>query len=686
MEPGMPLLRKLAPLALLLALPAALAPAAPAHAATIGVDTFADTLAADSACSLREAIQAANANAQVDTCPAGGASTTIILAAGTYTLTLAGRDEDLNQAGDLDIAAHISIQGADRDATVIDASALGDRVFDIHPGAALALARLSLRHGGSSLADLDGGAIFNRGVLALESTELAYNTAGGDGGAIFNQAGALSIAGSVIRDNTAGLAGQSNGGGGGIFNAGGDTHISESIVNNNSTYNGYGGGISSSHLLAIANSWIHDNTTNSHGGGVYNTATAVITGTVLESNRAGHDGGNLYSGNDEGDSALTVTSSELRAGQARHGGAIFNSGALALSSASLALNSAEVGGALYSVALSATVQLNNDTLAANTHEAAGPGAAITNLGGTLIAGNTLIGQNGAAASCAGPITSAGHNLDSEASCGFSGAGDMSNTAPQLGPLPAVDRTPNTFPLLAGSPAINAGDNASCAALDIFQRARPHGLACDIGAYETNSPPSASAASYATAEDQPLSVAAPGLLLGASDPDGDALRVVAVEWPTRGQLALNADGSFSYTPPANYYGGDQFAYRVSDGALATEVRVASVEVTPQNDPPTARDDSVTTGSAAPLRIAGAALLANDSDIEGDGLAISAVSAQSFGGGAVLLDDGDVRYTPPLGFRGVDSFGYSVSDGNGGAAGATVRVGVRVSWLFVPVARR
>lgn len=678
--------RRIARLALLTALLAPL-PAAPTHAAPIGVDTFADGLAADGACSLREAIAAANTDAPVDTCPAGSGADIIQLPAGTYLLTLSGSPEDLNQSGDLDIQTELTILGADRSSTIVDGGALADRILDVRPGGALTLAKLALRNGGgAALAQLDGGAIFSAGSLALESAELAYNAAGRNGGAIFNQGGALRIANSVIRDNTAGLANQSDGGGGGIFSQGGSTSLSNSIVNNNSAFNGYGGGIRSSQLLQITDSWVHDNLTNTRGGGIYNTATTIITGTVLDANRAGHDGGNIYSGNDDGNSTLALTSSELRAGVARYGGAIFNSGALTLSSASLALNHADTGGALYTSALSATVQLNNVTIAENTHDAAAPGAAISNLGATLVVRNSLVGQNGAWASCAGAIVSAGHNLDAGTSCGFGGAGDKPSTDPLLGPLPAVARTPNSFPLLAGSPAVNTGDNATCAAHDIFGRARPHGLACDIGAYETNSAPAATAGSYAIAEDQPLAVAAPGLLTGASDPDGDPLQIQRADWPTHGQLALNADGSLSYTPPADFYGDDQFAYYVSDGGLATQLLVASITVTPVNDPPTARDDTATATRATALALTGATLLGNDSDLDGDGLFISAVGPRSSHNGTAELAGDIVRYTPPIGFNGIDSFGYTASDGHGGSATATVRVQVQVSWLFTPIARR
>src|SRR5690242_7952991 len=77
------------------------------HAATITVNTTTDELNNDGDCSLREAIQAANTNAAVDRCTAGTLTPIdeIIVPPGTYTLTLAGANENNNATGDLDISS-----------------------------------------------------------------------------------------------------------------------------------------------------------------------------------------------------------------------------------------------------------------------------------------------------------------------------------------------------------------------------------------------------------------------------------------------------------------------------------------------------------------------------------------------------------------------------------------------------
>jgi CSLREA domain-containing protein len=97
----------------------------------IVVDTTDDELNADGDCSLREAIQAANTDAAVDACPAGFGHDTVIVPAGTYTLTIPRAYEDYNQTGDLDIRGDLTLQGDGAEATIIDGNAL-DRVIHNH--------------------------------------------------------------------------------------------------------------------------------------------------------------------------------------------------------------------------------------------------------------------------------------------------------------------------------------------------------------------------------------------------------------------------------------------------------------------------------------------------------------------------------------------------------------------------
>ena len=80
----------------------------------------------------------------------------------------------------------------------------------------------------------------------------------------------------------------------------------------------------------------------------------------------------------------------------------------------------------------------------------------------------------------------------------------------------------------------------------------------------NTAPTAAGDAYAVNEDGTLIVPAPGVLNNDSDADSDALTAQLVTSTSSGSLAFNADGSFSYTPAANFFGSDSFTYRAFDG--------------------------------------------------------------------------------------------------------------------------
>ena len=143
----MPLSRSLAAGAV-----AALALGAPCAAlgATITVTTTADAVAADGACSLREAITAANADAAgpaAGECAAGtSGADRIVLGPGLYRRALTGAGEDANATGDLDVTGPLEILGAGAGVTVIDAGGF-DRVLDVRPGGSLRLADVAITGG-----------------------------------------------------------------------------------------------------------------------------------------------------------------------------------------------------------------------------------------------------------------------------------------------------------------------------------------------------------------------------------------------------------------------------------------------------------------------------------------------------------------------------------------------------------
>src|SRR2546428_8357277 len=98
------------------------------------------------------------------------------------------------------------------------------------------------------------------------------------------------------------------------------------------------------------------------------------------------------------------------------------------------------------------------------------------------------------------------------------------------------------------------------------------------------PPVASGDSYSTNKNVTLSIAAPGVLANDTDPDGDTLSAIIVTGAAHGSISLNADGSFVYTPAANYSGPDSFTYRANDGAADSNIPTVSVTVEAANAPP------------------------------------------------------------------------------------------------------
>jgi VCBS repeat-containing protein len=190
----------------------------------------------------------------------------------------------------------------------------------------------------------------------------------------------------------------------------------------------------------------------------------------------------------------------------------------------------------------------------------------------------------------------------------------------------------------------------------------------------NDAPVAAGDAYATDEDTPLSEAPPGVLGNDADVDGDTLSAKLVSGPAHGTLTLNANGSFSYSPAANYHGGDSFTYRATDPSEA-ESNVATVTLTIRsvNDAPVAANDAYATDEDTTLTVAAPGVLVNDTDVEGDSL--TAVLASSPSHGTLTLNaDGSFSYTPNANFNGSDSFTYKANDGTDASNVATVTITV------------
>ena len=192
----------------------------------------------------------------------------------------------------------------------------------------------------------------------------------------------------------------------------------------------------------------------------------------------------------------------------------------------------------------------------------------------------------------------------------------------------------------------------------------------------NLPPIAVDDTATTAAGAPVSIA---VLANDNDPDGDALAVIAVTQPAGGSVTFAA-GGVTYSPTAGFAGVDGFSYTIGDGRGGRATATVTVTVTAApNTPPIAVDDAATAAIGGPTTIA---VLANDSDADGDALTISAVTQPT--GGSVAISGSVLVYTPNAAFTGIGRFSYTIEDGRGGSATANVSVTVPTAPNQPPVA--
>ncbi|NNJ12715.1 right-handed parallel beta-helix repeat-containing protein, partial [Chloroflexales bacterium ZM16-3] len=421
---------------------------------------------------LRDALDTANSNPGPNTITfAGGV-------VGTITLS----DGELVSSDDVTIigpgAAMLTVSGGNT-----------SRIFNIAVGTA-DISGLTLANGDATTTATDGaGVSINFDATAtLTDVIVRDNSALGSGGGIYS-AGTLIMSGGALHDNL--VAGGFPAQGAGLYIAGGGSASLDNVQIYANTADGGGGGIYQNYTssLALSNSAVYGNTvTAGNGGGLvtfdYPGRTIAITSSAIYSNTVSGDGGGIYhsSVGGEGGSGATVVNSSISGNVATgSGGGIF----------------ADTGSLI----------LNNVTLANNTadsdNDSTGDGGGIAAGTATLAIGNSILATNtdlsGEAADCAlgtATLNNNGYNLiGDDTGCSWAtGTGDIVNPASaNLGPLQDNGGPTWTQALLTGSPALDAGDGATCAATDQRGLTRPldgdndGAPRCDIGAVEANIP-------------------------------------------------------------------------------------------------------------------------------------------------------------------------------------------------------
>lgn len=456
-----------------------------------------------------------------------------------FRLTISGADEGHARTGDLDITrGGLIIMGASSN-VVVDATGLGDRVFQVSSHARLTLSHLVIK-GGTAPANENhfavtgepGGAIFNSGTLTIQNCFIVENSSGeggtgffgsglpgGDGGGIYNQ-GFARLVNCVTSGNAAGAGsgldrfgfGREGGKGGGIYNSG-TMILHRCTINANSGGQGGNGSLPSGWILIGAPG--APGGAGGHGAGIYNAGQMKLNFSTVH----GNGGGN---GGDGGDSGGSIGN----AGAGGSGAGIFNAGNLILNTSTISGNFCGSGGAggsggdrgngggIYNAgslkSTSCTITLNGTGAAGNAPASGGLGGhgggiANESEGASILLRNTLIALNsndaGLSPDLAGDFTSRGYNLIGAAddSTGFTNCinadlvGRIVNPIdPLLGPLQINGGFTPTHALLPGSPAVDQGNSFG---IHTDQRGHhrpyafpsipkaPGGDGSDIGAFE-----------------------------------------------------------------------------------------------------------------------------------------------------------------------------------------------------------
>ena len=163
--------------------------------------------------------------------------------------------------------------------------------------------------------------------------------------------------------------------------------------------------------------------------------------------------------------------------------------------------------------------------------------------------------------------------------------------------------------------------------------------------------------FTTPVNAQLKVNAPGVLANDVNPGAGQLTAVIVNAPAHGNVTLQANGGFTYTPNKDFIGSDGFTYQASNGQLSNITQVV-IDITPV--PPTAVNDSFTAEKGKTLSVSAPGVLANDQ--KNGNLPLQAILVEEpVDGNLILNSDGSFTYTPTVDYATQDSFTYQASNG-------------------------
>jgi len=197
----------------------------------------------------------------------------------------------------------------------------------------------------------------------------------------------------------------------------------------------------------------------------------------------------------------------------------------------------------------------------------------------------------------------------------------------------------------------------------------------IKVFFVNQPPVANDDSYSVAQDTVLQITRPGVLANDRDPEQHVLgNAQVVTPPSHGTAALGVLGSLVYSPAPGFSGTDTFTYKMTDGALESNVATVTITVNPGNRAPVANDDSYSVAQDGGLSVPYPGLVGNDTDPDNDFLDVQIVTQPANGVLSLAPRGGGFFYQNNQFFSGTDTFTYKATDGHLESNVATVTITV------------